>query len=236
VSMEDSTACIHGSLGYRPPAGAKLLSEPKIVAELAKATVPGKSSIPWDDWVADYARIRDEIERCYPDHFKDFNKRFLVPGGFHRDIKAAKRVWQTPNKKANFKPPTMLESDPDIDVSKSDVLTLLTIRSNDQFNTTVYGYRDRLRGINGTRMVLLMNEADIERFGLSEGDEIDLETAADDGVERFVRGLRVTPYSVPLGNCAGYYPELNPLIPLWHRAEKAHVPAAKSVPVRLVRQ
>jgi anaerobic selenocysteine-containing dehydrogenase len=116
------------------------------------------------------------------------------------------------------------------------VLTLLTIRSNDQFNTTVYTYRDRLRGINGTRMVLLMNEADIERFGLSEGDEIDLETAADDGVERCVRGLRVTPYSVPPGNCAGYYPELNPLIPLWHRAEKAHVPAAKSVPVRLVRQ
>jgi molybdopterin-dependent oxidoreductase alpha subunit len=236
ISMEDSTACIHGSLGYRPPAGPKLLSEPKIVAELAKATVPGKSSIPWDDWVADYARIRDEIERCYPDHFKGFNKRFLVPGGFHRDIKAAKRVWQTPNKKANFKPPTMLETDPDIDVSQSDVLTLLTIRSNDQFNTTVYGYRDRLRGINGTRMVLLMNEADIERFGLSEGDEIDLETAADDGVERCVRGLRVTPYSVPPGNCAGYYPELNPLIPLWHRAEKAHVPAAKSVPVRLVRQ
>lgn len=235
VSMEDSTACIHGSFGYRPPAGPNLLSEPRIVAELAKATVAGKSSIPWDAWVADYKLIRDEIERCYPENFKDFNDRFLMPGGFHRNIKASKRIWATPNKKANFKPPTMLETDPDIDVAQSDVLTLMTIRSNDQFNTTVYGYRDRLRGINGTRMVLLMNKADMERFGLAEGDQIDLESAADDGVERRVHGLRVTSYSIPQGNCAGYYPELNPLIPLWHRAEKAHVPASKSVSVRLAR-
>jgi molybdopterin-dependent oxidoreductase alpha subunit len=232
VSMEDSTACIHGSFGYRPPAGPKLLSEPKIVAELAKATVADKSSIPWDEWVGDYALIRDQIERCYPQHFKDFNKRFLAPGGFHRDIKASQRVWETPNKKANFKPPTMLETDPDID-AQPGVMTLITIRSNDQFNTTIYGYNDRLRGINGTRMVLLMNQEDIRAKGLREGQEVDLLSAADDGVERCVRGLRITRYSIPRGNCAGYYPELNPLIPLWHRAEKAHVPAAKSVPVRI---
>ncbi|RWE17532.1 MAG: FdhF/YdeP family oxidoreductase [Mesorhizobium sp.] len=234
VSIEDSTACIHGSFGSRPPASPNLLSEPKIVAELAKATVPNKSSIPWDQWVADYSRIRTEIERCYPQHFRDFNARFLDPGGFHRDIKASKRVWETPNKKANFKLPSMLEANPDIDLSGDNVLTLITVRSNDQFNTTVYGYDDRLRGIYGTRMVLLMNEADIQRFGLSAGQEIDLETHADDGVERRVRGLRVTPYSIPEGNCAGYYPELNPLVPLWHRAKKAHVPAGKSVPVRVV--
>ncbi|TPI32450.1 FdhF/YdeP family oxidoreductase [Mesorhizobium sp. B3-2-1] len=234
VSMEDSTACIHGSFGSRPPASPNLLSEPKIVAELAKATVPGSSSIPWDEWVADYSRIRDEIERCFPQHFRQFNKRFLAPGGFHRDIKASKRVWETPNKKANFKLPTTLETNPDIDISGRKVLTLMTVRSNDQFNTTVYGYDDRLRGIHGARMVLLMNEADIQRFGLSAGQQVDLETHADDGVERRVRGLRVTPYSVPQGNCAGYYPELNPLVPLWHRAKKAHVPAAKSVPVRII--
>ncbi|AMX99103.1 FdhF/YdeP family oxidoreductase [Mesorhizobium sp. M7A.F.Ca.CA.001.09.2.1] len=234
VSMEDSTACIHGSFGSRPPVSPNLLSEPKIVAELAKATVPDMSSIPWDKWIADYSRIRDEIERCFPQHFRQFNKRFLTPGGFHRDIKASKRIWETPNKKANFKPPTTLETDPDIDVSGQKVLTLITVRSNDQFNTTVYGYDDRLRGIHGTRMVLLMNEADIQRFGLTAGQQIDLETHADDGVERRVRGLRVTPYSVPQGNCAGYYPELNPLVPLWHRAKEAHVPAVKSVPVRIV--
>ncbi|RWM06982.1 FdhF/YdeP family oxidoreductase [Mesorhizobium sp.] len=234
LSMEDSTACIHGSFGSRPKPGEHLLSEPTIVAELAKATVAGKSSIPWDDWIADYSRIRDEIERCFPGDFRDFNKRFLTPGGFHRDIKASKRIWQTPNKKANFKLPTTLESDPDIDLSGKDVLTLITVRSNDQFNTTVYGYRDRLRGISGTRMVLLMNEEDIRRMGLSEGQEVDLEAYAGDGVERRVKGLRVTPYSIPSGNCAGYYPELNPLVPLWHRAHKAHVPAVKSVPVRII--
>ncbi len=234
VSMEDSTACIHGSFGSRPLPGPNLPSEPKIVAELAKATVPGKSSIPWDEWVGDYAIIRDEIERCYPDDFKDFNKRFRQPGGFHRDIKACQRIWKTKSKKANFLSRSTLDPDPDIDTVGKNVLTLLTVRSNDQFNTTIYGYRDRLRGIDGTRMVLLMNKMDIERLGLADGVEVSLETHADDGVERRVDGLRVTEYHIPQGNCAGYYPELNPLVPLWHRAEKAHVPGSKSVPVRVV--
>ena len=234
VSMEDSTACIHGSFGTRRPPGHNVLSEPKIVAELAKATVPGESSIPWDEWVGDYSLIREEIERCFPDDFKDFNQRFRRPGGFHRDILACRRIWKTKSKKANFLPPRTLETDPDIDVKGNDVLTLVTIRSNDQFNTTIYGYSDRLRGIEGTRMVLLMNEKDIDRMGLEDGMEIALETHADDGVERRVDGLRVTAFDIPEGNCAGYYPELNPLVPLWHRAEKAHVPAAKSVPVRVV--
>jgi anaerobic selenocysteine-containing dehydrogenase len=235
VSMEDSTACIHGSFGSRPPKSEHLLSEPKIVAEMAKATVPGKSSIPWDEWVADYSRVRDEIARCYPKDFADFNQRFREPGGFHRNLAATRREWKTETGKANFKLPSGLESDPDIDVSGEDVLTLVTIRSNDQFNTTVYGYDDRLRGIHGTRMVLLMNEKDIARLGLQDGQEIDLEAHADDGVERRVKGLRVTAYSIPERNCAGYYPELNPLIPIWHHAKEAHVPAGKSVPVRIVR-
>ena len=234
VSVEDSTACIHGSFGSRPPKSPHLVSEPAIVAGLARATVDGSSSIPWDDWVADYGLIRDEIERCYPDDFKDFNKRFREPGGFHRDIAACRREWKTDNKKANFLTPDGLEPDPDIEVKGDRVFTLLTVRSNDQFNTTVYGYDDRLRGIHGTRMVLLMNEKDIARLKLKEGQDVDLETHADDGVERRVNGLRVTPYSIPEGNCAGYYPELNPLVPLWHRSREAHVPAGKSVPVRIV--
>jgi anaerobic selenocysteine-containing dehydrogenase len=196
--------------------------------------VPEGSSIPWDEWVGDYSLVREEIERCYPDDFKDFNERFRRPGGFHRDIKACQRIWKTKSGRANFLPPTMMEPDPDIDIDGKDTLTLLTIRSNDQFNTTIYGYRDRLRGIDGTRMVLLMNRKDIDRLGLREGLTVALETHADDGVERRVEGLRVTAFDIPQGNCAGYYPELNPLVPLWHRAEKAHVPASKSVPVRVV--
>jgi anaerobic selenocysteine-containing dehydrogenase len=184
--------------------------------------------------VNDYGRVRHEIERCYPEHFREFNTRFRQPGGFHRAIKASERVWETPSGKAHFIPPTTLETDSDIDVSGERVLTLITVRSNDQFNTTIYGYEDRLRGINGTRMVLLMNENDIARLGLADGQDVDVEAHANDGVERRVRGLRITRFSIPEGNCAGYYPELNPLIPLWHRAEKAHVPAAKAVPIRIV--
>tara|TARA_R110002020_G_scaffold109430_15_gene253124 strand:- start:14479 stop:16779 length:2301 start_codon:yes stop_codon:yes gene_type:complete len=233
LSMEDSTACIHGSFGTRKPPSPHALSEPRIVAELAKATVAGRSSIPWETWMADYAVIRDEIEACYPDDFADFNERFRQPGGFHRDIGASKRVWKTDSGKANFLVPPTLEADDDIDVAGGDRLSLMTIRSNDQFNTTIYGYRDRLRGIHGTRMVLLMNKDDITRLGLKDGQEVALESSADDGVVRRVEGLRVTPFEIPKGNCAGYYPELNPLMPLWHHERKAHVPAAKSVPVRL---
>ncbi|KTQ82632.1 formate dehydrogenase [Aureimonas ureilytica] len=235
VSVEDSTACIHGSKGWRPPASPELLSEPKIVAELAKATVPGRSTIPWDEWVADYSRIRDEIERAYPDDFKDFNQRFLQPGGFHRDLPACKRIWKTKTGKANFLVPEGFDTDPDIDVNGPDVFKLMTLRSNDQFNTTVYGYDDRLRGISGSRMVLLMNKDDMARLGLRDQDLVDVETHADDGVERRVQGLRVHSFKLPKGDVGGYYPELNKLIPLWHHEKTAHVPAAKSVPIRIQR-
>jgi anaerobic selenocysteine-containing dehydrogenase len=122
----------------------------------------------------------------------------------------------------------------DIPQPGGDILTLVTVRSNDQFNTTVYGYDDRLRGIHGTRMVLLMNGNDIERLGLAEGQMVTLTSAMDDGIERRASGLRVVSYPIPEGNCAGYYPELNRLVPLSHRSRTAHVPAAKSVPVHVL--
>ena len=114
------------------------------------------------------------------------------------------------------------------------VLRLITIRSNDQFNTTVYGYDDRFRGIKGTREVLMMNTADIRRYGLSDGGEVSLECAADDGVRREKRRLRVVSYDIPEGCVAGYYPELNVLIPLEHHARESKVPAAKAIPVRIL--
>ncbi|MBM6592455.1 FdhF/YdeP family oxidoreductase [Microvirga pudoricolor] len=236
VSMEDSTTCIHGSWGQVEPASTHLLSEPRIVAELAKATLPPNPRIDWDAWVGDYARIRDAIEATYPDQFKDFNKRLFKPGGFPRPVAARYRTWKTETGKANFKVPEALTADGiDIYDKKPEALRLITLRSNDQFNTTVYGYDDRFRGIRGTRDVVLMNTADMQRFGLAEGDIVRLETAVDDGVERQVGGLRVTAYNVPEGCCGGYYPELNVLIPLWHYARESKVPAAKSVPV-LVRR
>lgn len=233
VSMEDSTANIHGSFGSRDPAGEMLKSEPAIVAAIAKATSGDKSTIPWDDWVADYGLVRDAIERAYPDDFKDFNQRFTHPGGFHRDIVACKREWKTDTGKANFITPKDLDENPDVVPAHDDILTLITLRANDQFNTTVYGYNDRLRGIRGTRMVVMMNEKDMARFGLEKGDFVDVVSAVEDGIERKVEALRVVPYQIPPGNCAGYFPELNVLMPLFHRSRVAHVPAAKSLPVRI---
>jgi anaerobic selenocysteine-containing dehydrogenase len=115
------------------------------------------------------------------------------------------------------------------------VLQLITLRSNDQFNTTVYGYDDRFRGVKGTRMVAFMNPADVGALGLAADDLIDLTTAIDDGVERVVRGLRVLPYDIPPGCIGAYYPEANPLVPLQHHDRRAHTPAYKAVPVRVSR-
>jgi anaerobic selenocysteine-containing dehydrogenase len=127
--------------------------------------------------------------------------------------------------------PNCLSEDPDLPRRREDVLTLIIVRSNDQFNTTIYSYEDRLRGIYGTRKVVLMHEADMWRFGILDGEIVDLIGEAGDGIERVVLGFRATRYDVPRGSCAGYYPECNPLLPLWHHAKRSHVPAAKSIPV-----
>jgi len=235
VSMEDSTGCMHGSRPQARPASPHLLSEPKIVAELAKASVPGKSRVPWDEWVADYAKIRDAIAATYPDIFHDFNARMWTPGGFHRPLGARHRKWDTETGKANFLVPSSFETDPDAPAQGRDVLQLITLRSNGQFNTTIYSYDDRFRGNFGTRMVVMMHRNDIDRLGLRDGDIVRMQTAVDDGVHREVGGFRVRSYDIPEGCIAGYYPECNPLIPLWHHAEKAKVPAAKSIPVRIVK-
>jgi molybdopterin-dependent oxidoreductase alpha subunit len=233
VSMEDSTGCMHGSRGQAKPASPHLYSEPKIIAEMAKATLPRDARVPWDDWVADYGKVRDAIAATYPDIFHDFNARMWRPGGFHRPLGARHRKWITKTGKANFVTPDSLATDIDMPEGQRDVLQLITLRSNGQFNTTIYSYDDRFRGIYGSRMVLMMNRKDIDRLGLHADDMVGLETAVDDGVHRAVNGFRIVAYDIPEGCIGGYYPECNPLIPLWHHAEKSKVPAAKSIPVRL---
>jgi molybdopterin-dependent oxidoreductase alpha subunit len=233
VSVEDTTGRFHASHGQVEPASEHLLSEPKIVAELAKAVLPANPKVDWDGWSGDYALVRNAIAETYPAIFENFNERIKNPKGFDRPLPARERKWATPNGKANFISPRSLSEDPDLPRTRAGVLTLMTMRSNDQFNTTVYGLDDRLRGIDGTRMVVLMNKVDIEVNGLKDGEVIDLLGAAGDAVPRVVCGLRVVTYDVPQGACAGYYPECNPLLPLWHHAEGSHVPAAKSIPVRI---
>jgi molybdopterin-dependent oxidoreductase alpha subunit len=230
VSMEDSTTCIHGSRGQRKPVAEDVLSEPAIIAGLATATLKPNPKVDWDAWVADYSRVRDAIERTYPDQFKDFNQRMFEPGGFARPLPARERKWKTPNGKANFTVPKAAFAPP----RHSDgVYELMTLRADGQFNTTIYNENDRFRGIEGGRYVVFMNAADMEAEGLKSGDTVTLVTEAGDGVERSLSELQVVPYDIPRRSLAGYYPECNGLIPLWHYAEGSKVPAAKSVPVRL---
>lgn len=233
VSIEDSTTCIHGSNGMIAPASDQLRSETWIVGKLAQASVGDDAQIPWQAWIDDYARVRDAIERTYPDQFESFNARMWQPGGFARPVAARQRKWQTESGLAQFFQPTTLTAClPDSDPAHP-ALQLMTVRSNDQFNTTVYGYDDRFRGISGTRMVVMMNLSDMTRLGLTDGQEVSVETIAPDNVQRVVAGLRVVAYDIPAGCCAAYYPECNPLMPLWHHAEESFVPAAKSIPVRI---
>jgi anaerobic selenocysteine-containing dehydrogenase len=233
VSVEDSSSCIHASFGDKTPASPHLLSEAAIVAEVAKATLEPNTKVDWDAWVGDYALVRDAIEATYPQWFEGFNQRFHQPGGFHRPNKARERNFsEAPGGKANFLKPTSLSATGFVD--REDVFRLITLRSNDQFNTTVYGYDDRFRGVSGTRDVVFIGRNDMVRLGLAEGQSVTLRTEADDGLERRVSGLRVVPYDLPDGCIAAYYPECNRLIPLWHHAERSKVPAAKSVPVRVV--
>jgi molybdopterin-dependent oxidoreductase alpha subunit len=235
VTTEDSTGYMHPSLGMATPASPHLLSEPAIVAGIATAAIAPSARLDWDGWVADYASIREEIAAVFPEIFHDFNARRGELGGFRRPLAAAKREWKTPNGKANFVAPKSLTEDPDAPENDRDVLRLMTIRSDDQFNTTVYTLDDRFRGVKGSRRVLFLNPADMRRLGIGEGQEVTAVTVVEDGVSRTVPGLRVTAYNIPAGCAAGYYPECNPLIPLWHHAKDSFVPAAKSIPVRLLK-
>lgn len=232
VTIEDATGCIHGSKGVAEPAGPSLRSEPAIIAGLARHLLEPNPRVPWDDWPADYARIRDAIARTYPDIFHDFNARMWTPGGFHRPLAARSRIWKTPTGKASFVVPDGLDENPDMPATGEDVLRLITLRSDDQFTTSVYSYDDSYRGVHGSRRVLLMNQDDMTRLGFKEGDKLSVATAASDGIARAIT-LRATPYDIPPGCAAGYYPECNALVPLWHHAEGSHVPAAKFIAIKV---
>jgi molybdopterin-dependent oxidoreductase alpha subunit len=231
VTMEDSLSCIHGSVARRHPASDHLRSELAIVAGIAKATLPPNPNVKWDEWTGDYSLVRDLIERTYPEEFANFNERMFTPGGFYRGNSARERVWKTESKKAQFTVPAMLCATGFDDANGR--YRLITLRSNDQFNTTIYGYSDRLRGIEGTRDVLLINPDEMARAGLTEGQKVSLVGDAEDGIDRQVDGLVVTPFNLPDGCIGAYYPEANPLIAVSHHDCESKTPAAKSVPVRI---
>ncbi|WP_233713983.1 molybdopterin dinucleotide binding domain-containing protein [Aquamicrobium zhengzhouense] len=223
---------VRASRGKYKPASPHLCSEPRIVTKIAKASLLPNGRVPWDEWVGDYALVRDEIAAIFPADFRNFNARLDIPGGFARPVPARDRRWETDTGRANFKVPQALNASFD-EGNDPDILRLITLRSNDQFNTTVYGYDDRLRGIHGSRMIVMMNRKDRERLGIEKDGTARLTTAVDDGINRSMGGFQVIDYDLPSGTIAAYYPECNALIPLWHYSQESKTPAAKSVPVRI---
>ncbi|WP_327167923.1 FdhF/YdeP family oxidoreductase [Streptomyces subrutilus] len=227
VTVEDSMGMVHTSRGNLAPAGPLLLSEPAIVARLARAVLGPASKTPWEEFEADYAAIRDRIARVVPG-FEDFNARVARPGGFRlphapRD----ERRFPTKTGKANFTAAPV--EYPRVPAGR---LLLQTLRSHDQYNTTIYGLDDRYRGITGGRRVVLVHPADAAELGLVDGSYTDLVSEWRDGVERRAPGFRVVHYPTARGCAAAYYPETNVLVPLDSTADTSNTPASKSVVVR----
>jgi molybdopterin-dependent oxidoreductase alpha subunit len=226
VTVEDSMSMVHISTGMNAPASRHLLSEPAIVARLAQATLP-RSRVPWRHLVGHYDRIRDLIARVV-EGFEDFNARVRVPGGFHLRNPARERQWRTPSGKARLFAHPLRGAAP----APHDVLQLMTVRSHDQYNTTVYGLADRYRGVDGERRPLFISAADLQRLGLEAGTRVDLVSTWHEG-EREAPDFLLVEYAIPPGCVASYFPETNALVPLEHHAERARTPASKAIPVRL---
>ncbi|MCV0219384.1 FdhF/YdeP family oxidoreductase [Stenotrophomonas sp. Ps181] len=230
VTIEDAMSNVTASRGVLEPVSADVLPEVEIVCRMALATLP-HSKVDWIRCMHDYASIRELIAAVYPEIYTGFNERIQQPHGFHLDIPPRRRVWPTPNGKANIL--VMPGLDVDDPVHDPDMLRLATVRSHDQYNTTIYSYNDRYRGVYNDRMVLFMNIEDRLARGLEKEARVILETISGDGVQRRVEGLTVLDYPMPRGALAGYYPELNPLLPLDYYDRISGTPAAKSIPVRM---
>ena len=232
ITVEDSVSYVHASAGRLTPVSTSLKSESAIVAGLAKATLPG-TKVDWDWYIADYDRIRDAIEKVFA-AFENFNERIRNEGGFHLYIPAAHRIWDTPSKKANFIVFNGLDGDPR--AKEPGALLLATIRSHDQYNTTIYGFNDRYRGITGRRDVIFLNQADLASRGLAHGDVVDVEVIKlpdDPGPARVLQKLTAVAFEIAKGSAAAYYPEANNLVDLGHYDIRSGTPAYKSIPVRI---
>ena len=230
VSVEDSMSMVHLSRGSLHPPSDQLRSEVGIVCELARTLLGPDHPVPWESFAADYDTVRDAIAAVVPG-CADYNTKVRRPDGFQlphppRDS----REFPTTTGKANFAVnPLQWVPVPD------GRLVLQTLRSHDQYNTTIYGLDDRYRGVKGGRRVVFVNPADIERLGFKPDDRVDL-VSEFGGEERCAEDFLLVPYSTPAGNAAAYYPETNPLVPLDHTAARSNTPASKAVVIRLQRR
>jgi molybdopterin-dependent oxidoreductase alpha subunit len=226
VSVENSMGVVHASRGALPPASEHLLSEPDIVARLAKAVLGERSRVQWSWLVEDYDRIRDLIAKVIPG-FEDFNRRVREPGGFSLPNGPREGRFTTQSGKAHFTVHAM----PRLKLGPGQLL-MMTIRTHDQYNTTVYGLDDRYRGIRNGRRVVMLNAEDMKELGVESGQVVDL-TSHFEGQERVARKFVVVPYDIPRRCAATYFPEANVLVPLDSFAEKSRTPTSKSVVISL---
>jgi len=224
VTMENTTGVVHQSHGTFKPVSETLLSEPAIVAGLAKATLGATTPVNWDELVGNYDRIRDLIEKTLKG-FENFNQRVREPGGFYLPNSPRQGNFDTPDGKAKF---TL--NAPTVWKLKPGEFLLMSIRSHDQFNTTIYGLNDRYRGIYNERRVLMMNEADIAAVGLQKYQVVNLHSHYNAKV-RTARRFIIVPYRIPAGCLAAYFPETNPLIPIDQYADQSFTPISKSIVV-----
>lgn len=234
VTVEDSFSMVHASNGQLKPLSRHMRSEPAVIAGIAAATL-GNHPVDWNWLIADYGRIRDLIMHTIPG-FEQFNERLQHPGGFYLGNNAGKRIWKTASGKANFKAnrlPDDLLHEGVRATGKLPDLIMQSMRSHDQYNTTIYGLDDRYRGVRGQRNVLFANEADIIRLGFNPGDKADIVSLWGDGLERRVTGFTLLAFDIPAGQAAAYYPEVNPLVPLESVGDGSHTPTSKFVAIQL---
>ncbi|VXC28718.1 Putative formate dehydrogenase oxidoreductase protein [Microbacterium sp. 8M] len=225
VTVEDAMSMVHLSTGRKRPASAYLKSEPAIIAGIAKATLP-ESQTPWDDYVADYDRIRDVMAQVLPG-FEGFNQLIRNRHGFRIPQPARERVFRTPSGKAEFS----LAELPDVIPASADTLVLQTMRSHDQWNTTIYSNNDRYRGVKNLRELIFMHVDDMRDRGIAEGDLVDIVSTSKDGSKRSVQAFRAIAYDLPRGSAAGYMPELNVLLGPKDFSAQSDQPLMKSIQV-----
>ena len=232
VTVEDSMSMVHGSAGINPPLSDMLLSEPAIVSRMAQATLK-EMSIDWSAFASDYSKIRDKIAESVPG-FENFNERIQALGGFYLGNSASERCWLTEGGKAHFCiHPLEVCADGWRDGDDDPVFTLISIRSHDQYNTTVYGLNDRYRGVKGERRVLFININDIKGLGIKNGDVVTLRSYEPDGRERSASGFRITAYDIPEGSVAAYYPETNVLLSVDNVDARSGTPASKRIRITI---
>ncbi|ROP61831.1 molybdopterin-dependent oxidoreductase alpha subunit [Enterobacter sp. BIGb0383] len=228
ITVEDSMSMVHASAGKLKPASRELLSEPAIVAGMAKATLTN-SKVNWLELVTDYDLIRDLIEKTLPG-FENYNERIRTPGGFRMPLPPTERIWPTPTGKAMF---SLFEGvDENAKGVGDETLRLVTLRSHDQYNTTIYAMDDRYRGVFGRRDILFMNEGDMAQLGLEHGDRVDITTALPGSTLR-LDDITVVAYSIASGTVGAYYPEANVLVPLDYLDKESGTPSYKSVPINI---